>query len=303
MEENIILNNCVEDNCFKQLEAKLTNKNERERRVERLRRRELFSVTPEKRTEQPNLDSVSVEKMKAEYAELRKLVSDTPELSFLQNRVNNTETAKLDPLSLVGLYRIIARTFKDNAKKDTDSRNAEVSNKKNEEKLAEYEKMLSDKERDIFVASETVKLKEKKLQESLEQYDKLKFDFTKYRERIEADVASTSVKKLKELMLKVLPIVDDFERVMAAVPNNEQNVALYTGAELVLDKFYQILKNIGVELIDAYNKPFDPNLHEALMTEINDSLPEDTVMEVISKGYTLNSKLLRPSIVKVSKHS
>ena len=107
------------------------------------------------------------------------------------------------------------------------------------------------------------------------------------------------------LIKKLLPIVDDFDRALAAIPKEERkNNKWVEGVELIARKLHNVLEQEGVESIEAQGQPFDPNLHEAVAfedrTEGSDD-HQDTVAEVFSKGYKLHDRVLRPAMVKVSR--
>jgi molecular chaperone GrpE len=95
----------------------------------------------------------------------------------------------------------------------------------------------------------------------------------------------------------MLPILDNFER---ALENLESDENLSQGVEMILNQFINLLKKYGVEEIDALGKKFDPKLHHGVSTEDTDE-EEDIVVEVFQKGYKLKDKVIRPSMVKISK--
>ncbi len=307
MEKNTALSDkSYDDNCFRELEAKLVSRHERERRLARLKRKDPFKdiVEPPKGTPEES-EEIESDRIKREFIELKKLVMETPELDFLRNRMESAEENKIDLQSIAGYYRIVSRSLKELVgKKSAEAPAKEVVyeyDKKNEQKIAELEKTVTEQERENFVLRETVTLKDRKFQESCERYDKLAFDFNKYKERTTAEIASKSSKSFEDVICRILPVIDDFERALAASKTTDDEHALSKGVEMILQQFYAILRQIGIEPIDAHNQPFDPKYHEALMTEISDECPEDTVLEVIRNGYMFNSKLLRPATVKVSK--
>ena len=116
------------------------------------------------------------------------------------------------------------------------------------------------------------------------------------RERIEAiKYAST------DIIAKILPIVDDFDRAVEAVRATKDIEALLKGVEIIRAEIDRILKQDGVERIEALGQPFDPHVHEAMMMVETDDHPEGTVVEELQPGYKLNGRLLRPAKVKVSK--
>jgi molecular chaperone GrpE len=107
----------------------------------------------------------------------------------------------------------------------------------------------------------------------------------------------------ESLMKEVLPVVDNLERALAA-PFDETQAAvkgLRDGVEMTLKGLLDTLDRFGVVAIDALGKPFDPNYHQAVSQEASDQYDDDTVCQELQKGYILNDRLLRPSMVIVSK--
>lgn len=130
--------------------------------------------------------------------------------------------------------------------------------------------------------------------------------------RLQAEVENTKKRLNREkedffkfanetLILRLLPAVDNFDRAIASVKHTEESDAIMEGVKIVLNQLHVILKDYGVEAIKALGVKFDPHMHEAVAMVETDEHPEDTVTEEIQKGYTLNGRLIRPSIVKVSK--
>ncbi|NLB88832.1 MAG: nucleotide exchange factor GrpE, partial [Syntrophomonadaceae bacterium] len=97
---------------------------------------------------------------------------------------------------------------------------------------------------------------------------------------------------------KLLPIIDDFERALDA--NTVQDFeSMQKGMEIIYKKLLEVIKNEGVEPIEALGKPFDPEYHQPLMME-ESSEPANTVIEELQKGYIMHGRVIRPSLVKVS---
>ncbi len=102
------------------------------------------------------------------------------------------------------------------------------------------------------------------------------------------------------MIKKLLPIIDDLNRGMLASKQSRDFDTLSKGVEITAKNLQDLLRNEGVAEIDCLGKPFDPQFHEPLMVEPSKEHPENTVIEELSKGYTLHDRLIRPSLVKVS---
>ena len=103
------------------------------------------------------------------------------------------------------------------------------------------------------------------------------------------------------LLEKLLPVLDNFEMGMQAAKTAGDAKAIAQGLEMVLAQFHQVLRDAGVEGVDAVGHPFDPHRHEALGHQESDEHPEGHVMMQMRKGYKLKDRLLRPASVFVAK--
>jgi molecular chaperone GrpE len=130
-------------------------------------------------------------------------------------------------------------------------------------------------------------------------------DFENYRKRIERERGETHNKIVADLARKLLPVMDnlgralDAERTVEAEESKEFRHFLH-GVELINKQLNEVLESLGITHIASIGEPFDPHLHEAVVTEPSDEYEPDTVIEEIARGYRIGDKLLRPSMVKVS---
>lgn len=129
-------------------------------------------------------------------------------------------------------------------------------------------------------------------------------NFINFKRRTEQERIETVQYATANLLKKLLPVLDDFDRALAAIPEQERTGNRWVeGVELIARKLHTIVEGEGVEPIEAQGQPFDPNLHEAVAFEEGAAGGDhtDTVAEVFSKGYKLKDRVLRPAIVKVSR--
>lgn len=103
------------------------------------------------------------------------------------------------------------------------------------------------------------------------------------------------------LIKKLLLVIDDLERALAQFDNSKDLEALSKGVEMITRNLQEVMKSEGVERVEAMGKPFDPEYHQPLLVEESDEHPENTVIEELQIGYTLHGRVIRPSLVKVSK--
>jgi molecular chaperone GrpE len=167
-----------------------------------------------------------------------------------------------------------------------------------EEEEAEVEALRAELE---SVKSELRKAKEFS-ESSLNKMRYLMADFDNYRKQMEKQLASKAESIKAELLLKFLNIRDDYLRALSVArqSKSEQRVVI-EGLEGILKNIDSLLASEGVREIEAVGTPFDPNVHDAIAYSARDDLAENTVTAEIRKGYMLNGRVLRPSLVEISK--
>nr|WP_308508207.1 nucleotide exchange factor GrpE [uncultured Stomatobaculum sp.] len=127
-------------------------------------------------------------------------------------------------------------------------------------------------------------------------------EFENFRKRSEREKAQMFDLGAKSVLEKFLPVIDNFERSVAQVPESEDSSikAYAEGMDMIYRQLLKNLKEAGVEAIDAKGKPFDPAYHNAVMHEDNEALGENVVSEELQKGYLYKDSVLRHSMVKVA---
>ena len=130
---------------------------------------------------------------------------------------------------------------------------------------------------------------------------RLHAEFENYKKRM-ARERSEFVKFANEaLILEFLPVLDSLERALATARSAAEAQAVAEGLEIILRLFQTTLEKVGVKVIEALEREFDPNLHQAAAQVESPDGRDNIVMEEVRKGYLLEGRLLRPSMVKVSK--
>ncbi|MBZ5557527.1 MAG: nucleotide exchange factor GrpE [Acidobacteriia bacterium] len=125
-------------------------------------------------------------------------------------------------------------------------------------------------------------------------------EFDNYRKRIERERREQADQAVVDLLSELLLVVDDFDRALT-VDAGDGAAAYRKGVELIHAKLYDLLRKQGVRPIDALGADFDPNIHQAVIQEVSPDHREGEVIGELQKGYTLNDRLLRPTMVKVAK--
>ena len=149
------------------------------------------------------------------------------------------------------------------------------------------------------------KKKEKdKFEQQIEELtDRLKrnmAEFDNFRKRTEKEKSSMYIIGAKDIVEKMLPVVDNFERGIAAVPEEEKSNPFAEGMEKIYKQLMTTLEEIGVKPIEAVGQEFDPDFHNAVMHVEDDSVGENIVVEEFEKGYTYRDQVIRHSMVKVA---
>lgn len=130
-------------------------------------------------------------------------------------------------------------------------------------------------------------------------------EFDNYRKRVERERSETYNRMVGEVARKLLPVLDnlrralDAETLMKATESAEFRHFL-NGVELIYKQLNDVLEGLGVEPVAAVGQPFDPHVHEAVVTEQTEDFEPDTVIQELVRGYRLGDKLLRPAVVKVA---
>ncbi len=105
----------------------------------------------------------------------------------------------------------------------------------------------------------------------------------------------------RELLSEFIPVLDNFHRALESIPAADATRPILDGVGMIYRQLEEVLKKQGMEEVEAEGRPFNPHLHEAVQVEETDRCPEDTILEVIRKGYLYRGRLLRPAEVKVSR--
>lgn len=126
---------------------------------------------------------------------------------------------------------------------------------------------------------------------------RLMADFQNYRKRTDKEKSEIYARANENIMLGLLTVIDNFER---AIEHESKDEKYAEGMQLIFKQFIDVLKASGLEEIKALDEDFDPSIHNAVMTCDSDEHESGKVVEVLQKGYLLNGRLLRASMVKVS---
>ena len=185
--------------------------------------------------------------------------------------------------------------------------------KKNHEKDKNHEEPKNDQveekqteETETAEGTQTTELNEKiqSLEKEVEDYkEKLlrkAAEFENYKRRTEVDQLNLLNYSGESLIIKLLPIIDDFERSLQHMDDAKDVESIKTGVKLVYDKLIKILDEQGVKKIEAVGQPFNVELHEAVMQRKDENTEPHTVLDELEKGYMYKDKVIRHTKVIVS---
>ena len=136
--------------------------------------------------------------------------------------------------------------------------------------------------------------------EMRDQFLRLQAEWDNFRKRTAAERESEKVRASEKLVKDLIPVVDDLERALEHAKQAGDGGSLTGGVEAVTNKFLQILSKHKVEQIKAEGEPFDPMKHQAVGTQPDPTVPEETVVNVYQKGYQMGDRVLRPAMVVTS---
>ena len=151
---------------------------------------------------------------------------------------------------------------------------------------------------EVSQEDELLSMKEQ-VEASENKYLKLYAEFENFKRRNRQEAELNSKYKDQKFAENLLPLIDNLERALAIEGTDESFIALNKGVEMVYKNLVETLEKHDIKAIDALDQPFDPNFHQAVMTEASDK-ESDIVIEEFQKGYILKDRVIRPTMVKVS---
>ncbi len=181
----------------------------------------------------------------------------------------------------------------------------DIENKSQDEELVEdaVEGDLVSEEEPDPVSTLTAALEESKAQaaEYLDGWQRARAEFANYRRRQEQQQQQMDAAAKARVLTLLLPVVDDLERALDAVPEDLEGHAWVNGLSLVGQKWLTAMEKAGLSpLAIQAGDPFDPTRHEALTHEPSDDFAAGTIIQVVQRGYVLGDAVLRPALVRVS---
>jgi len=186
---------------------------------------------------------------------------------------------------------------------EQDLENEELDENNEEEDIElEYSESESIEAAEAESEQSKIEVLEKKLEEQKDKMLRLAAEFDNYKKRTAREYAALIESANLDLIRSLLDILDNFRRALASAKDADAE-AIFKGMEMIYNQFDSLLKERGLEEIEAEGQPFDPELHEAVMTTPTDEVPEDYVAGELQKGYKIKGRVVRHSKVAVAKAS
>jgi molecular chaperone GrpE len=137
----------------------------------------------------------------------------------------------------------------------------------------------------------------------LDQWQRTAANLENYRKRVEKERGELLKLGQSTLLVQLLPVLDDLERAFLTLPASLQGLTWVDGMALIERKLKLMLEQQGLKEIEALGKPFDPAIHQSILTEDTTEHPDGQILAVLQKGYTFHDKVLRPTMVKVAQNA
>lgn len=172
-----------------------------------------------------------------------------------------------------------------------------------EEHMENQAEQDAKEEQDGEHASQSGSKKDPKDVQIEELQDRLKrqmAEFDNFRKRTEKEKSSMYEIGARDIIEKILPVLDNFERGLAAVPEDVKGSSFAEGVEMIYKQFVKTLEDAGVEAIEAVGQQFDPNIHNAVMHVDDENFGENEISQELLKGYKYRGTVVRYSMVQVA---
>ena len=199
-----------------------------------------------------------------------------------------------------------AAKMEDEAAADEQDEAAETKGSVEEEASKETEESQDTKDTEskekkkFFAKKEKKDKKDEKIEELTDRLTRQMAEFDNFRKRTEKEKSQMYDMGAKTIVEKILPVIDNFERGLAAVPEDNKEDAFVVGMDKIYRQMLTVLEEAGVKPIEAVGAEFDPNFHNAVMHVEDETLGENVVAEELQKGYMYRDTVVRHSMVKVA---
>lgn len=194
-----------------------------------------------------------------------------------------------------------AQETAEEAAEETAEETAQETSEEASEEAADSEKAEEgSEEKKKFFGKKKKDKKDEKIEELTDKLTRQMAEFDNFRKRSEKEKSQMYEIGAKDIIEKILPVVDNFERGLGSVPEEEKNAPFVEGMEKIYKQLMTTLESVGVKPIEAVGQEFNPDFHNAVMHVEDDELGENIIAEEFQKGYMYRESVVRHSMVKVA---
>ena len=169
-----------------------------------------------------------------------------------------------------------------------------------DEEVEEVEESENKDTKKLFGRKNKKEKKDEKIEELTDRLTRQMAEFDNFRKRTEKEKSQMYEIGARDIIEKILPVVDNFERGIAAIPEEEKSSPFAEGIEKIYKQFMSTLEEVGVKPIEAVGQEFNPDFHNAVMHVEDEEMEENVIIEEFQKGYTYRESVVRHSMVKVA---
>ena len=169
-----------------------------------------------------------------------------------------------------------------------------------DEEVEEVEESENKDTKKLFGRKNKKDKKDEKIEELTDRLTRQMAEFDNFRKRTEKEKSQMYEIGARDIIEKILPVVDNFERGIAAIPEEEKSSPFAEGIEKIYKQFMSTLEEVGVKPIEAVGQEFNPDFHNAVMHVEDEEMEENVIIEEFQKGYTYRESVVRHSMVKVA---
>lgn len=162
------------------------------------------------------------------------------------------------------------------------------------------ENASQEEKKGFFKKKEKKDPKDTQIEELTDRLRRTMAEFDNFRKRTEKEKSAMFEVGAKDIVERILPVIDNFERGLASMPEDVKGTAFAEGMEMIYKQLLKNLKEAGVKPIEALGQPFDPNFHNAVMHVEDENLGENVVSQELQKGYMYRDSVVRHSMVQVA---
>ena len=193
-----------------------------------------------------------------------------------------------------------SETAEDELEECAKAKETQEDNSEEEVAVEEDSEGAQNEKKGLFKKKDKKSKQEEKIAELSDRVQRQMAEFDNFRKRTEKEKAQMFEVGAKSIIEKILPVVDNFERGLMAVKEEEKDAPFVQGMEMIYKQLMTTLESAGVKPIEAKGQEFNPDLHNAVMHVDDEELGENVVVEELQKGYMYRDSVVRYSMVKVA---